>query len=326
MSDIDNLIGKINALAARRAQAEKAPRIDISPKVLAQLKAVVRRMPKVDESSPALSFAVQKYLMTSWRKSHPELAEFLGTLKKAADEHGFYVLNIKSADSWMFNKDKNTRNALLVLLSANGAPFGCLESGPHAGLWRTHGVDPDKKQGRAESTGQIPFHMDFHNTENPPDGSALYCDRPDPGGGGANLLVNYRRILAEFTDAEKETLSRVSYKYSDFFGLHGVGKLVNPTQLMQKIADRWLFRYNGKARPDMEEGSDEARLFDALEKLLCARSEKVLLRHGDLLFADQRQAFHARESLKFIGRYRADPKTDRRLWETYTRAPALAAA
>lgn len=283
--------------------------IALSPAAVEELGTLSGNMP-MDWHSPNLSGETRTYISGRKPAHDSNLDQDLKNAKRAYAQNGVCIISL--GDAVEEGGEEALKRQLVYMLSALGKPFGVFHQ---KGFWQTLGVNENAMSLRAESTGYIPLHIDFDQAANPPDGVALFCARPDPMGGGQNLVFDYQRFLNMLSDDDRMALSGAEYSYSTLYAQNGIGDLYNPHPLLERRDGLpSFFRYNGKAQPELKD--DLAELFMVMEACFRSVSAAYTLKKGDLLIVDQNKTLHGREAL-------ANPEgyisPDRLLWQTYLR-------
>lgn len=183
--------------------------------------------------------------------------------------------------------------------------------------WRPIGIGTQGTPSKSEGARESPLHVDFVNAANPPDLVVLYCERPDPAGGGATTLAPISTAYSLPAEVMAE-LGEPCYVAGPLFGLKNIGADISPFAVLSP-ADLWVLRYTGALL--MTSVAKPAR--DALRALDAAlRSEMVtiILEAGDAVVINQHLTVHGR--LPFGPGHRAIPVADQRLlWQRFGRRP-----
>jgi hypothetical protein len=110
------------------------------------------------------------------------LAQSVEQLRQVLKLFGFGIVDLGTPVNISISElaDLATR-----LLAGIGQPLRIFATEPT--LWREVGVDTSRPPNRSRGVGHLPLHIDFVNTEYPPELMALLCIRPDPNGGGQSL-------------------------------------------------------------------------------------------------------------------------------------------
>ncbi len=213
-----------------------------------------------------------------------EFSHAIQGIKEILDRRGAVVIDLRDS----IRPDI----ALEELARSLGTPIRIFAAHP---FWRPLGVDLSRPTDRSEGTGDQALHMDFVNATRPPRYLILYCDRPDPSGGGPTRIADLRRAVLDLSDEHKHALRRRIYHDGVVDRLLEVGKDENPFAVLDDNAD-WPFRYTG----NLIRSASDARSRDALAALglaLAGSSQSIHLRHGQALVVDNRRMAHARGAL-----------------------------
>lgn len=162
------------------------------------------------------------------------------------------------------------------------------------GLWRRLTVDTSRPEHRSGGTGAQPLHIDFVNAADPPEFVYLYCERPDPRGGGASLIASTVGLERELSSEACAVLRNRVFRDGVVENLAHVGGDTNPFAVF--TTDFLGVRYTAKLLESTKDSGALAAL-ELLRDLLNIRTIEVMLGPGDLLIIDQRIAVHGRAPL-----------------------------
>lgn len=197
--------------------------------------------------------------------------------------------------------------ALERILAPVGNPLHVFTRQP---FWKPLGVDLTRPLERSGGIGLNTLHIDCVNAELPPDIVCLYCVRPDPAGGGANIIAVVDGIEQDLSRESRFILSQPQFREGAVVDLRGVGDDINPFAVLNLDGSGWSYRYTAR----LLNVADRASRIEALHELNAAlwhRVELVMLDRGDALIVDQRRVVHGRLPLQ-RGQDRI-PTNDRRL-------------
>ena len=291
-------------------------KVILSHEALSQLLDVSTNLPPIDVSDVNLGPAVRNVLTELDVASGQNI---LATELRAAIEQyqdsGACILSLGS--DFAASEETEIKRALLVALSPFGLTFGAFHQ---RGLWQRLGVNKNAANLRAESTGEIPLHIDFDQARHPPDGVALFCVKTDPRGGGESTLFNYEGFFKALTPEDARLLADIKYSYSTLYGANGIGDVYNPHPLIDMKGHTPSFlRYNGKAVDDLP---DAARiLFERLEGQFSDHAAEVSLKNGDMVISDQNKTLHGRRALgDYDDTVDIPAEEDRLLYQIYLRS------
>ncbi|HET9897361.1 MAG TPA: TauD/TfdA family dioxygenase [Streptosporangiaceae bacterium] len=181
--------------------------------------------------------------------------------------------------------------------------------------WRPIGVKLDRAPDRSEGVGQSPLHMDFVNAQNPPDLVMLYCQRPDPAGGGQTTLAPISAV-AQLDDDVREILRDRRYSDGQVVNLLNVGIDINPFAVLNRD-DSWSFRYTERLLKS-ETNDETLQALQELDKIFRSSVQVVSLRDGDAVLINQHMAVHGRLPLG-NGQYSIPSDSRRLIWQRFGR-------
>lgn len=313
---IDTLVSVIKELSHQDTKTN-CNQIVLTGQEWALLSTAAQMMPDVDWRRNALTLEQEQYCYSFINQEAWPLHDLFASFQINMAQDGACIVSLGAAS---VENEEALKCSLAIIASSACRPFGAFLS---KGFWQTLGVNTQAKNLRADSTGYIPFHMDLDQASAPPEFSGLCCVRPDPLGGGENLIVDYRNLLGNLSEVDFKHLEAIDFSYSTLYQTYDLGHLQNPHPLIDRNLQKngeWQCRYNGKARPQFVEHSKEAVIFDALEEIFQAASIELLLEPGDFLLMDQRRVLHARKPLSTRNNEIAiSPDKDRRLLQIYGR-------
>lgn len=160
------------------------------------------------------------------------------------------------------------------------------------GFWKPLSTDPDRPPGASGGVGFNGLHIDCVNVTEPPDVVCLYCVRPDPLGGGMNLVARIGGIEHELSAAAVSELSKPQFRDGAAYDLDGVGVDENPFRVLDLRTRRWTWRYTARLLQSVT-GSPRDALLE-VDRLLGHRMWAVPLRSGQCVFVEQRTTVHGR--------------------------------
>jgi hypothetical protein len=201
------------------------------------------------------------------------------------DDRGWAVIDViepQRAD------DFTAARLATAVLRALGTPIRVFAGRP---LWRALGVDIERPPNRSGGVGDQPLHLDFVNARHPPDLVALYCIRPDPHGGGANLVAPANAVRS-LSAADRGVLRQRVFRDGEVRDLDHVGDDINPFAV-DCPRERYPLRYTGKLLASTTDPIHQAALH-RLSVVLDSATETIMLHSGQLLVIDQRRALHGR--------------------------------
>lgn len=213
------------------------------------------------------------------------------------------------------------QKAVTVLLSWLGRPLRAFDKWP---LWKPLGTNLAIEPMRATGSGYNPLHIDVVNATEPPDYSALLCVRPDPRGGGCNLVSQVRSAVDRLSVGERAFLTEAVFHDGAFYDLTGVGREYDPFPVLDgRPAATGFVRFSAKMLPDMDLHDPHTSAVRALERELVAEQTKLDLGFGDLVVVNQHLCVHGREPL---GPGQDDLPEERRrlMWQMFLRAETAA--
>lgn len=181
----------------------------------------------------------------------------------------------------------------LVLGSIVGPPKIIFE---RHGLCKPIKVDLSIESHRAGGIGEIPLHIDFVNTTNPPKHSMFLCVRRDPKQGGSSIISNFWKAFFGLGLEDQHRVARLMIKEGRFFDLLNVGSELNPFPIVSRNQGEKIIRFTAKIlqenRPEIE-----FRVVSELEERMLNNSTRFILDKGQFLVTNQRLVCHGREKL-----------------------------
>jgi hypothetical protein len=183
-------------------------------------------------------------------------------------------------------------------------------------FWKPLDVDPTRPRSRSGGVGLNSLHIDCVNTGNPPDVVCLYCERPDPLGGGANVVVPFAGVETELPSTTRRVLARHRFQDGVVVDLDGVGDDVNPFAVLDPRST-WKLRYTGRLL-EGELNPAELRALVDLDQALWHRAQVFDLHGGQALVVNQRLTLHGRLPLG-VGQESMPANLRRRLLQAYWR-------
>jgi hypothetical protein len=222
---------------------------------------------------------------------------------------GFALLALKNYESLARDRALAIMDNCLELL---GEPIQVFARYPR---WRPIGVDLNRSPNRSEGIGESPLHMDFVNSEYPPDFVLLYCEQSDPAGGGETVLAPVSAVR-ELADDLKEKLRGNYYSDGQLVGLKNVGVDINPFAVLAD-GEQWDFRYTGQLL-NAAMAEDVRVAVRALDAALRSRALSVHLAGGEAVVIDQHRIVHGRLALGFDQR-EIPPEERRLVWQRFGR-------
>ena len=182
--------------------------------------------------------------------------------------------------SWIVVRDTNPDDLLDILTEFIGTPIRVFRAHP---MWKPITIDLDRPPGRSGGIGFNSLHQDFVNCQSPPDYACFYCVRPDPNGGGQNIVADLTGIEDEVSDPAP-LYARV-YADGQSCNLDWVGPDISPFPIVSETG--WRYRWTGRLLDSYPE------LYEAAE-VLAHRQRVIDLDAGDALIVDQRRVVHGR--------------------------------
>lgn len=191
--------------------------------------------------------------------------------------------------------DERLRGAAAGVLAGVGVPFFSIDGG--RGLWLDGLSGPDRDPGSFGGFAAQALHIDAPNVTAPPDYTSLLMLHPDPAGGGHSVIADLRAAAVLLADDDGDVLRRPVFFEGRAEQLHGVGEPLLPFPVLEDgpPGDTWI-RWAGKLLTD-ERNNMYRPVLERFAALLEATAQRVRLRRGDLLIADQRRVAHGRTAL-----------------------------
>jgi hypothetical protein len=201
------------------------------------------------------------------------------------EEHGYAL--VSTADY-----EDQSRNSLFQKIDSCLArvvqPIQIFEQYPR---WRPIGVKTERPPTRSEGVGESPLHMDFVNAADPPDFVVLYCERPDPAGGGDTILAP--TSIAESLSPEiRAVLARPYFSDGRVINLKNIGEDINPFAVLTSEGE-WQFRYTAQLLTSPLTDSQIGAV-QALDAALRSNMIAVSLSAGEGVIIDQHKTVHGR--------------------------------
>lgn len=196
------------------------------------------------------------------------------------------------------------RELALSLLSTLGPIVAATY--PKDGPWSDLSVKLDADPGRTHGVGRNEFHVDLVDRSRTPDYIVLYCERPDPQGGGASTLADLWEAVDTLSQEHRDALEVDAYSYFADSNVNGVGEHLERFSIVPR--DRSLpVRFTRKMEPHlrrselvdtaMVDGRTAAEAFSALGGALDKVSASHRLTAGQMLVFRQTRLAHSREPL-----------------------------
>lgn len=187
------------------------------------------------------------------------------------------------------------RSAAAGVLSAVGAPFFSIDGGH--GLWLDGLSAPERDPASFGGFAAQALHIDAPNVTTPPDYTSLLMLRPDPAGGGTSVIADLRAAAVLLDDADRDVLHQPTFFEGRVERLHGVGRALLPFPILEDgPPGRTWIRWAGKLLTD-ERNAEHRPVLERFASLLEFTAQRVPLRRGELLIADQRRVAHGRTAL-----------------------------
>ncbi|MFI6173827.1 TauD/TfdA family dioxygenase [Nocardia sp. NPDC051052] len=256
------------------------------------------QLDEVVNSTPAFEFMQDGHLTNPIREhirsiaaTLPDIIDAAKQVERLLESPGYAV--VRNLVPINIDEERGLRgvacfNALL------GSPFHMMES---IRLWEPLGVRFDTDSFRANGIGNNPLHIDGVNTTYPPDCLLLLCLRPDPAGGGANVIANLQTAVSKLSESEVIELQQPIFEEGKFFGIVGVGPELRPFAVLTRSeVGTWRVRVSGKMLPVMPPGRPK-ELITRMVELLDEGRQRVPLSAGEGLYINQYQWAHGREPL-----------------------------
>jgi hypothetical protein len=191
--------------------------------------------------------------------------------------------------------DELLRRAAAGVLAGVGVPFFSIDGG--RGLWLDGLSGPERDPHSFGGFAAQALHIDAPNVTAPPDYTSLLMLRPDPAGGGHSVLADLRAAAVLLADDDRDVLHRPLFFEGRAEQLHGVGEPLLPFPVLEDgPPGRTWIRWAGKLLTDPR----NTAYFPVLERFaaqLHVTAQRVTLRRGELLIADQRRVAHGRTAL-----------------------------
>ncbi len=181
--------------------------------------------------------------------------------------------------------------------------------------WRPIGVDLARDPNRSEGIGVSPLHMDFVNAEHPPDIIVLYCERPDPAGGG-NTILGPASVAESLPLHFRKKLQDRCYVDGRVVNLANVGGDINPFAVISDTQP-WRVRYTDQLLHSSLD-DDASAAVRALHDALQSQIIELPLYAGEALIIDQHRMLHGRLALG-DGQDKISPDNRRLIWQRFGR-------
>jgi TfdA family taurine catabolism dioxygenase TauD len=191
--------------------------------------------------------------------------------------------------------DELLRRAAAGVLAGVGVPFFSIDGG--RGLWLDGLSSPERDPGSFGGFAAQALHIDAPNVTAPPDYTSLLMLRPDPAGGGHSVIADLRAAAVLLADDDRDVLRQPVFHEGRAEQLHGVGDPLLPFPVLEggERGYTWI-RWAGKLLTD-ERNTAYRPVLERFASLLEVTAQRVLLRRGELLIADQRRVAHGRTAL-----------------------------
>ncbi|RSM34600.1 hypothetical protein DMA12_47655 [Amycolatopsis balhimycina DSM 5908] len=235
----------------------------------------------------------------SWAVSCVDSAQASLRTAGAAVVHG--LADRLALDGWAIAAlpaelpDELLRRVAAGVLAAVGTPFFSIDGG--RGLWLDGLSGPERAPHSFGGLAAQALHIDAPNVTAPPDYTSLLMLRPDPAGGGHSVLADLRAAAVLIADDDRELLRRPVFFEGRAERLHGVGEPLLPFPVLEDgpPGNAWI-RWAGKLLTD-ERNMAHRLVLEHFASLLGDTAQRVRMRRGDLLIADQRRVAHGRTAL-----------------------------
>ncbi|MEV5721820.1 TauD/TfdA family dioxygenase [Amycolatopsis mediterranei] len=187
------------------------------------------------------------------------------------------------------------RRVAAGILAAVGTPFFSIDGGH--GLWLEGLSRPERDPNSFGGFAAQALHIDAPNVTAPPDYTSLLMLRPDPAGGGHSVLADLRAAAVLLADDDRDVLRQSVFFEGRAEQLHGVGEPLLPFPVIDNglPGNTWI-RWAGKLLTD-ERNIGYRPALKRFAALLEGTAQRVRLRRGNLLIADQRRVAHGRTAL-----------------------------
>jgi alpha-ketoglutarate-dependent taurine dioxygenase len=253
-------------------------------------------LPALDLAAVDCARLMQTVAAADWQSASPSDtshgpvdSELQDTLASLVNERGAALVRMPSLTNSAPNE---AASAVTAIASAIAYPIRVFQY--HPGVWRYLEVDTSRPADRSGGTGTQPLHIDFVNASFPPDFVFLYCQRPDPHGGGASLIARTVGVAHDLPDWARAVLERRIFRDGEVRDLENVGSNINPFAVLD--GGHAALRYTAKLVDATTDQQARAAL-RLLRDCLNSRIIDVMLNAGDLLIIDQRQTLHGRRPL-----------------------------
>lgn len=240
----------------------------------------------------------------------PQFEETAATLRHAltGEGGGYAVLRLGNLARALGTGDRFRRLATAFAAEV-AVPFSPFPRWP---LWKDIGVKVDKDPGKSSGIGYNAFHMDLVNATLPPEYTTLLCVRPDPLGGGPNILSDAHAMVARLSEDNRSLLAETAYNYGTFFDLHGVGEEYRPFPILDgSDPGEGFVRFTAKMLERSQLGQAHAEAAREFAEELVRGQVSFMLQPGDYLIVNQRRFLHGRKALR--SGQETVPAADRRL-------------
>lgn len=191
------------------------------------------------------------------------------------------------------NFGRAEREQVLCFLRLVAEPFRVFACDPDP--WHPIPVDLSRPPNRSRGIGMLPLHVDFVNTERPPELTVLFCARPDPLGGGATILSRIEGVERELDETFVRELNKQQFRDGIVRDLLDVGSDINPFRVFN-FGEAFVYRYTGHLLA-LELPPTAKKALQALHEILLRRAFSVRLGANEAVIIDQRRMVHGRTPL-----------------------------
>ena len=194
---------------------------------------------------------------------------------------------------------------LLALTMGLGTPSAV---GNGSGIFHEVRPKPLEEQGDVSTTrDEFLLHTDSTALVEPHDIVCLACVEAEPDGGGESLVVRVDAVVAELRERRPESLNALAEAVFPFpLNDPVAGTGIHEVPVLTATSGRHAIRYRADtlalglaARPDAL-SPEHREALEALDEVLADPPDQAsyLMRPGDVLFVDNRHAFHGRTKIR----------------------------
>ncbi len=242
----------------------------------------------------------QKFIVPSWEFPVSYLAQFkdlpdtlqpeyLQSLKHDIKKNGYLLFDFSEI---LDDKSESEISAFVTyfinIFGKQIKIFAKLNS-----VWRKIKVDINKHPNKSEGIGESPLHMDFVNSEFPPDLVCLFAIRPDLFG-GESTISRIEEIENHLSTKSIEILKQKIFSDGKVEGLSSIGKDINPFPV---ISNSYKWKYRFTANLLKSESGSSLDALNELYNILVDRQLSYKLEKYNLLLINQHKMLHGKMPL-----------------------------